>query len=61
VAAKSCVDKPVEMINAMDEGVDKLPQLLQDVIERNDDGDDDLDDVNLRLFIGYCRYQQRHP
>jgi hypothetical protein len=31
----------------MDEGVDKLPQLLQDVIERNDDGDDDLDDVNL--------------
>jgi uncharacterized protein YukE len=47
VAAKSCVDKSIEMINAMDEGVDKLPQLLQDVIERNDDGDDDLDEVNL--------------
>ncbi|KAG7368978.1 hypothetical protein IV203_031721 [Nitzschia inconspicua] len=47
VAAKSCVDKSLEMMNAMDEGVDKLPKMLQDMIEKNDDGDDDLDDLNL--------------
>jgi uncharacterized protein YjbJ (UPF0337 family) len=47
VAAKSCVEKSMEMMNAMEEGVDKLPQMLQDMIEKNDDGDDDLDDINL--------------
>lgn len=47
VAAKSCVDKSMEMMNAMDEGVDRLPKMLQDMIEKDDDGDGDLDDVNL--------------
>ena len=50
VAAKDCVKKSIEMIDAMDDGIDALPQPLQDMIEKVDDDDDDddnKDDMNL--------------
>ena len=34
VAAQDCVKKSLEMIDAMDEGVDTLPQMLQDLIDK---------------------------
>lgn len=46
VAAKSCVEKSSEMLEALDDGMDKLPQVLQVVIEKDDDGDGDID-VNM--------------
>lgn len=51
VAAKSCVDKSIEMIDAMDDGVDSLPQMLQDMIEKeDDDGGDDDDDIDTSIL-----------
>jgi gas vesicle protein len=48
VAAKVCVEKSIEMIDAMDQGVDSLPQMLQDMIEKEDEeGDDDDIDTSL--------------
>lgn len=44
VAAQDCVKKSIEMIDAMDEGVDSLPQMLQDMIEKEHDEDADKDD-----------------
>lgn len=49
VAAQECVKKSIEMIDAMDQGVDSLPQILQDMIEK-DDGQDDEDDLDLSLI-----------
>ena len=47
VAALECVKKSTEMIDAMDEGVDSLPQILQDMIDQDDDDDDDGIDTSL--------------
>lgn len=49
-AAKSCVTKSIEMIDAMDEGVDSLPQVLQDMIEKEDDKVDDKDQIDVNLL-----------
>jgi hypothetical protein len=43
VAAISCVENSIEMIDAMDDGVDRLPQVVQNMIEQEDDDDDEID------------------
>uniref|UniRef100_A0A7S3L528 Uncharacterized protein n=1 Tax=Amphora coffeiformis TaxID=265554 RepID=A0A7S3L528_9STRA len=51
VAAQECVKKSIEMIDTMDEGVDSLPQMLQDMIEKeHDEDDDDDDDIDTSII-----------
>jgi hypothetical protein len=50
IAAQDCVKKSIEMIDAMDEGVDSLPQVLQDMIENDDTEDGGDDDLDLNLI-----------
>jgi len=43
-AARQCVDKSVQMMDLMEEGMDSLPPYLQSALEGNGGGDDDEDD-----------------